>query len=266
MATNVPAVSSAIRILEHLAQKWPDVVSPGALVSELKLNRSTCYNILGVLEQAGWAASRDNTPGWTLGPRLLVLTGVTDHIKNQIAQEELEALSDELGFVVFIVDKERGGGYRVVAVAEQNSGVRVTASVGDGFPFSAPAIMQAFYSWADAIEVEKLVKIHRLIPFTKSSITSLEQLYEAFSRVRRNGYSQSIQQFDIGQGGVAAPIFDASGQVRQVVCSLAFASQLNESNVGTAGKAVRRCAESITRRSGGAPPANYRSKPVSEIS
>jgi len=262
LATNVPAVSAAIRILECLAQGWPDMVSPSTLVNELKLNRSTCYNILGVMEQAGWVTGRDNGPGWTLGPRLLVLTGVTDNIKNEIAQREIEALSAELGFVVFVAERERGGGYRVVALAEQTSGVRVTVSVGDGFPFSAPAIMQVFFSWTDDPEVERLVREYTLIPFTEKSITDLVQLKQAFIRVRRLGYSESIQQFNMAQGGVAAPIFDSAGRVRQVVCSLAFSSELDFSNVESVGNAIRRCAEAITRRSGGTPPNSYG---VSEI-
>lgn len=215
------------------------------------------------MEQAGWVTSRDKTPGWTLGPKLLTLTGVRDNVLNEIAQEEIEALTDELGFVVFIVEKEKGGGYRVIAVAEQTSGVRVTASIGDGFPFSAPAIMQAFFAWTDPSEVAKLVKTHKLLAFTDKSITSLDELNTVLAHVRQNGYSQSIQQFDIGQGGVAAPVFDTSGQVRQVICSLAFYSQLNHSNVESVGKAVRRCAEAITRRSGGIPPQNYRDQPSS---
>jgi hypothetical protein len=45
LSTDVPAVSAAVRILERLAQAWPEAVAPGTVVSELRLNRSTCYNI-----------------------------------------------------------------------------------------------------------------------------------------------------------------------------------------------------------------------------
>ncbi len=262
LATNVPAVSAAIKIIERLAQGWPELVAPGTLVNELKLNRSTCYNILAVLEQAGWVTSRDNSPGWTLGPKLLVLTGITDNVRNEIAQQEIEATSAELGFVVFIVERERGGGYRVVAAAEKTTGVRVTVSVGDGFPFAAPAIMQAFLAWTEPTEVERLVGDYGLTQFTEKSITTVEELNAALSRVRDKGYSESIQQFNTAQGGVAAPIFDSNGRVTQVVCSLAFSSQLNSANVDSAGQAVRRCAQVITRRSGGTPPIGYGSLPV----
>lgn len=257
MATNVPAVSAAIRILEFLAQEWPDSVAPATLVNELQLNRSTCYNIIGVLEQAGWVTGRANGPGWTLGPKLLVLTGVTDNVKNEIAQQEIEALSAELGFVVFVADREKSGDYRSVAVAEQTTGVRITVSVGDAFPFSAPALMRAFYAWTDEVELEQIVKERKLEKFTEKSITTFEELRKVLKVVRRKGYAESLQEFNMAQGGVAAPIFDSKGRVRQVICSLAFSSQLDSSNVESVGMAIRRCAESITRRSGGILPIDY---------
>lgn len=254
MGTEVPSVSAAIRILEALARRWPDTVSPGTLVSELQLNRSTCYNIAGTLEQAGWVTGRATKPGWTLGPRLLAITGVTDNVANEIAREEIQALSADLGFVVFLAERGRGGDYRVLTTAERGSGVRVTVSPGDSFPFSAPALMQSFLAWSGDVEVERLVGEHRLQAFTSLSMTELYQVREALAGVRRRGYAESLQQYNLAQGGVAAPIFDADGRVRQVVCSLAFSSQLNASNVASVGEAIRRCAEAITARTGGVLP------------
>lgn len=258
MATEVPAVSSAVRILETLAREWPEVVTPGALVNELKINRSTCYNIVGTLEHAGWVSGSDGRPGWTLGPRLLMLTGVTDKIKNVVAQQEIEELNQQLGFVVFVTEQKRGGGYQVVAVAERSSGVRVTVSLGNRFPFAAPALMQSFLAWTDPAEIERLVKEHELIQFTEYSITDLDQLHEALAEVRKRGYSQSLQQYNMAQGGVAAPVFDGTGKVSRVVCSLAFSTQVHSDNVAEVGEAIRGCAERITARTGGISPLEYR--------
>src|SRR5215813_7684093 len=49
----VPAVVSAVRLLERIAADWPDPVASGTLIDELGLNRSTCYNILGTLQRIG---------------------------------------------------------------------------------------------------------------------------------------------------------------------------------------------------------------------
>lgn len=256
MSSEVPAVASAVRILEYMAKEWPQPVSPATLVEELKLNRSTCYNILGTLKDLGWVKGRGGGPGWTLGPRLLVITGVTDRIRERIVQDEIDSLSEQLGFIVFAVARERAG-YRVAATAERVTGVRVSVGLGDTFPFSAPAIMQAFYAWTDLARVEASARQWGLQQFTEYSITDLADLRAALSDVRRCGYSKSLQQYNLGQGGVAAPVFDSKGRVCQVICSLAFSSQLNTSTVEAVGEKIRACAEAITNGTGGVPPDDY---------
>lgn len=254
--TEVPAVTSAVRILEYLAKEWPRPVSPGILIEELELNRSTCYNILGTLEKLGWAKGRSASPGWTLGPRLLVITGVTDRIRERIVQGEIDSLSERLGYIVFAVEAERAG-YRVTAIAERVTGVRVSVGIGDTFPFSAPAIMQAFYAWTDPARVEALARQWGLRQFTEYSVTDLPGLRAALEEVRRCGYSKSLQQYNLDQGGVAAPVFDSKGRVCQVICSLAFSSQLNAATVEAAGNKIRACAEAITNGTGGELPEDY---------
>lgn len=257
MATAVPAVSAAVRILERLARSWPEPVSPGTLVSELGLNRSTCYNIVGTLQQAGWVSGLEGRPGWTLGPRLLVITGVSEKIRLELAQEEIEALSARLNFVVFIVARQPSTGFDVLAVAERGTGVRVTVSVGDTVPFSAPALMQALLAWLDPAEAASLLSTEHIIAFTEKTVTDRRALTTALAEVRTTGYAESIQQYDVAQSGVAASVFDANGTPRYVVCSLAFSSELDATNVAEVGAQVRHCADVITLRTGGILPEHY---------
>lgn len=258
MTSDVPAVTATVRILERLAKQWPGAVAPGVLVRELGLNRSTCYNIVGTLQQAGWVTSLHGRPGWTLGPRLLIITGVTDKARLEVAQEEIEALSSALSFVVFVAARETRVGYRVLAVAELGTGVRVTVSVGDTFPFSVPALMQVSLAWLDPAEADRLLDAEGVIAFNELTITDRGELRAAFGRARSAGYAQSIQQYSMAHSGVAAPIFDADGIVRRAVCALAFSTELDAGNVAAVGAAVRRCADAITLRTGGAPPAASR--------
>jgi DNA-binding IclR family transcriptional regulator len=255
MASEVPAVTTAVRILERLAKAWPDAVAPGVLVRELGLNRSTCYNVVGTLQQAGWVAGRGVRPGWTLGPRLLIITGVTDKARLGVEQQEIEKLSSALNSTVFVAAREPRVGHRVLAVAELGTGVRVTVSVGDTFPFSAPALMQVSLAWLGRAEADRLLDAEGVIAFTERTVTDREELRAAFERARSAGYAESIQQYNMAQSGVAAPIFDADGVVRHAVCSLAFSTELGAGNVAEVGAAVRRCADLITLRTGGVVPA-----------
>ena len=254
MANNVPAVTASVRIIERLSTEWPNAVSPRDLVQDLSLNRSTCYNILATLQMAGWVRSMGDRAGWTLGPKLLTLTGVSDNIALPIVQEEMEQLTRRLGFVVFVAEPDGSGGYVAVARAERRRGVRVTVGVGEYFQFSAPALMYAFHAWDDPDEFELLVKRIGITAFTSHTITELVEIRAELERTQKRGYSISLQQFDLAQSGVAAPIFDRHGKVTRVLCSLAFSSELNEDNVDMVGKLLAECGSRVTERIGGRNP------------
>lgn len=255
MASDVPAVTSAVRILERLAAEWPAAVMPKDLVTELGLNRSTCYNILATLQQLGWVSSTGERAGWMLGPKLLTLTGVTDDMTAAIAQQEIDVLARRLGFVVFVAEPDGAGGYVVTVKAERQMGVRVTVGVGEGFPFSAPALMQAYLAWQQPEKVDELVDRFGLKQFTEHTVADRDDLHRVLADTRERGYSTSIQQYDMAQSGVAAPVFDRRGQVARVVCSLAFFTELHADNVARIGTLVGDCADRITARTGGRRPA-----------
>jgi DNA-binding IclR family transcriptional regulator len=257
VAANVPAVTAAIRILERLAAEWPRSVSPGTLVEELDLNRSTCYNILATLQRAGWATPTERA-GWSLGSRLLTLTGVSQELVGTVVQEELDALSRSLGFVAFAAERDGSGGYTVVAKAERASGIRVSVGVGDQFPFSAPALLQAFAAWTPTAELDKQIDRHGLTRFTEFTVVERAELDALLQKVREDGFSRSIRQLDLSQAAVAATVFDTKSRAAFAIVVLAFSSELDERNVEEVGAAVRQAAEHITLRIGGTPPSGYR--------
>jgi DNA-binding IclR family transcriptional regulator len=192
--------------------------------------------------------------GWTLGPRLLTLTGVTDDLALGIVREEIERLTRTLGFVVFVAEPDGSGGYVAVARAEQRRGVRVTVGVGEYFQFSAPALMYAFYAWQETDQFEQVAKRVGIKAFTENTITEHDAMLRELEQTRKRGYSVSLQQYDLAQSGVAAPIFDHHGKVSRVLCSLAFSSELNQDNVERTGQLLADCGMRITERIGGRVP------------
>lgn len=247
---DVPAVANAVRVLERLASAWPEPLPVATLTEELGIYRSTCYNILGTLEKAGWAMARGSRSGWSLGPRLLALA-VREDAVSAIVQRELDSLGNQLGFVVFTVRQSGSGEYLVIAKAERGQGVRVTVSVGDKFPFSAPAIMQAYYAWSASDQFTLQVRRHGISEFTPYTVTDISQVRGELERTRERGYGVSIQEYDLAQSGIAAPIFDARGRVTMVLCTLGFSSELTDNNAKQVGEMVRDAAVRITTQTGG---------------
>ena len=254
MSSNVPAVVSSVRLLERLASEWPDGVATSVLVSDLGLNRSTCYNILATLQEMGWVTNLGARVGWRLGAKMFALGGVGRDQHLRYMQSVIDELSDELGFVVFVAERDAGGGYAVIAKAERRSGVRVTAEVGDKFEFSAPALMHAFEAWTPPEEFDRLVADHGMTQFTQFTVTEHDRLRERLDSVRQSGYSRSVREYNLSQGAVAAPIFDARGRTTFALCTLAFSTHLNDDNVHEVGPLMHEAAERITLHLGGDSP------------
>ncbi|MFJ9243878.1 IclR family transcriptional regulator [Streptomyces sp. NPDC101776] len=254
MTARVPAVASTARIIERIAADWPEPVSPRVLVSELNMNRSTCYNILATLQDAGWVRSLGDRAGWTLGPRLLTLTGVTDDVASAIVREEIDQSARRLGFVVFAAEPDGSGGYVVVARAEHRRGIRVTVGVGEYFQFSAPALMYAFHSWSDPETFSDEIARVGVNAFTPNTLTERAAILAEAEQTRGRGFSVSLQQYDVAQSGVAAPVFDRHGQVAMVLCCLAFSSELRRDNVEAVGRLLAAGGLRVTERLGGRVP------------
>jgi IclR family acetate operon transcriptional repressor len=142
----------------------------------------------------------------------------------------------------------------VLAKADYGQGVRITVGLGDTFQFSAPAIMRAFLAWSDPVEVDRLIDRHGLTAFTPETVVDRAALRGVLADTRQRGYGISIREYDLGQSGVSAPVFDDQGRVTMALCSLAFASELNESTVADAGELIRESGLRITERIGGAAP------------
>jgi coenzyme F420-dependent glucose-6-phosphate dehydrogenase len=256
VSNEVPAVSAAIRILERIAAEAPRAVSPGLLASELGLNRSTCYNILATMQRSGWVNNMGSRSGWTLGPGLLALTGISQESIHEIVQEEIDDVCRRLGYVVFAAQQDGSGGYTVIAVSDPRRGVRVVVDVGDRFPFSAPALMQALYAYRPFEKFRDVARSRVVERFTDLTVTDLGELEALFAQVREQGYSTSIRQFNLAQGAAAAPVFDRLGQPTLALGTLAFSSDLDESNAHQVGRLIRSAADRITGRTGGVVPVD----------
>jgi IclR family acetate operon transcriptional repressor len=119
-----------------------------------------------------------------------------------------------------------------------------------------PALMQAYLAWQPR-RVDELVDRHGLKQFTEHTVTDRDELMRVLATTRERGYSTCVQQYDLAQSEVAAPVFDRRGQVSRLVCSLALFTELHADNAARVGRLVSDCADRITTRTGGhrPPPA-----------
>jgi len=106
----------------------------------------------------------------------------------------------------------------------------------------------AFLAWSETAEVDRLIDrtADRVTPET---VVDRAALRGVLADTRERGYGISIREYDLGQSGVSAPVFDDAGRVTMALCSLAFSSELNESTVADAGTLIRASGLRITSAS-----------------
>ncbi|MFJ9590944.1 IclR family transcriptional regulator [Streptomyces acidicola] len=254
MANEVPAVSAAIRLVEHIAAEAPQAVSAGTLAGALGLNRSTCYNILATLQEAGWVNNLGNRSGWTLGPGLSALAGLGDEVIISVVKEEVDRLCRQLGLAVFAAQEDGSGNYTVVAVGDPGRGVRVTVDVGDRFPFSAPGLMQSFWAYRPFTEFLGLARSRLVERFTEFTIHGLDELSTVFTQVREQGYGSSIRQFNVAHSGATSTVFGPDGEPKLALMTITFSSELDWSDLDRVGPSIRDAAARATARIGGSMP------------
>lgn len=250
MATEVPAVATAMRIMEAIAAEAPNPVSAGALAAGLNVNRSTCYNILDTLQAGGWVNKAGQRAGWTLGPAVAALSA-RRHVE---VQDEIDRLCQRLGCVVFAGEEDATGGYAVVAVADPGRGIRVTVNVGDRFSFSTPGLMYAFWPYRPWEEFIAVAQRHALERFTEHTTVDIDEIARNFARVRQRGFGHSIKEYNTAHSGATATVFGPDGAPRLAIVTLAFSSDLDWDNLEQIGETLREAAARITARIGGKAP------------
>lgn len=248
----VPAVNLAVRVIEFLVAEWPQPVPVGRFVSDLGINRSTCYNVLATLQESNWVLNLGDRAGWTLGSRLLTLTGASEKFLGPILGDELENLGRALGIVVYAAKEDADGGYTVVARSDPNTGIRLTVGVGDRFPYSSPALMGAFWAFRRRDAFADLVSERPLEMFTEHTLHVDDALRE-LDAIADRGYSRVIRQFTGETAAVGAPVVDARGRVTLVICGVALTTDLNETNIDRVGELIRDAAARTSAMLGGVP-------------
>ncbi|OBJ12644.1 IclR family transcriptional regulator [Mycobacterium sp. 1482292.6] len=122
----------------------------------------------------------------------------------------LESLRDASGETACFFRRE--GPFRVcVAIAETRHGIRREMHVGKIVPLHVGSAGRVLMAWDDDALREVLAS--DLARFTDATVTDPDVLRANVEEARRMGFAITSGERDEGATGVAAPVFDARGQV-----------------------------------------------------
>ena len=101
----------------------------------------------------------------------------------------------------------------IVESLESSQALRVSSYAGTRASYHATACGRALLAWQAEAFRRAILDVHPLPPSTPRTITDLDRLNAVLEDCRRTGWTGEYEESEIGSACVAAPIFDARGEV-----------------------------------------------------
>jgi DNA-binding IclR family transcriptional regulator len=208
----IQSVQRAVGILRELAGAGRRL-GVTELAERLGVAKPTVHAMLRTLEAEGLVVQDADSSRYALGPGLVLLGNayLDGHELRTRSLTWADQLATRAGEAVW-VGVLAGDHVLVVHHAFRPEGAVQILEVGASVPWSACALGKAIVAFeSEAVEARLLGG--DLAVLTGASITSPERLAEQLADVRQRGYALEEQEAALGDAGIAAPVFDRSGQV-----------------------------------------------------
>ena len=263
--TVLRTVDRALSLLEFVASAAVEPTAKEA-ATKLGVHVATCYHLVNTLERRGYLVK---------GPRGSLRLGWKIAAVHQSFVSKMQPRGDFLSVLRNLSRQTeetaylagwRDGDVVLEAVVEGPRPVRVTGLyVGLRGDAHCRASGKAILAYLPEDALEKFVSEKPLTARTPNTITNPEELRRALIEVRRQGYALDREEFAIGLGCVAAPYFDAKGEVAGAVTVSAPVPRFYEF-LGSLTKAVLSAGEALSRLLGYSEsyPPPYRPEPLSK--
>jgi DNA-binding IclR family transcriptional regulator len=231
----VPAVTKAIAIVRHINQAGSGGVSLMDISISLGVTKSHCYNILKGLTRAGWLVHDDARRTYMLSARMLsdISSIFSRRALSTVIHEELDKLSTATGIPCVLTRVERDGSFVAIDRSEAAGELLFTAPIGFRFGPDAPAQMRVRLAYLSRDEREN--ELARWTPraYTLTTIIDKDELRLELEATRARGYGVSRAEFTPEVMTLAAPIFDAFGNVQMILQCPGLATRVivEESNI-----------------------------------
>jgi IclR family acetate operon transcriptional repressor len=247
------SLQKAFAIIEALAGEAGSM-SAAEVARTVQLPRATAYRMLCDLADAGYVL-RETGTGYRLSLKLLGLAhGALDRTDlRQVARPHLEMLRDRCRETVHLGVAENG---RMVHIEKlEGSGpFTVSPRVGRSVPMHCTAMGKAVLAFLPSTDVPGIVARHGLSRHTANTIVSWHALADELSRVRRQGYAVSNEEYEQGVRCIGAPIWDYRGEARAALGVSTPAVRLPLARIAAWGAMVREAASAVSQALGWAPP------------
>ena len=203
-------IRKALDVLDQFTETRP-VLGITEISHATGINKSIVHKILGTLMESDLIARDADTRRYRLGPGIVKLAG--RHLANlrplDIARPHLLRLWEETAETIhFVVQQDLS--IMIAQVYESPRTLRVSSHLGEVVALHCSAAGKVFLAFGGSDQLERLID-GGLEASTPNTIVEPDVLRAELSKVRRDGYSLSREEYEIDFCSLAAPVFDSAG-------------------------------------------------------
>jgi DNA-binding IclR family transcriptional regulator len=250
-------VGRAMEVLEFVAQR---PMRASEIAEGLSLKWTTAYRSLTYLLENRYLRRDEATGIYSIGPRLYSLgqAYLMNHPLRDAGGAALRALAYETGASAQLNEREGFQATVLMAVDPKLEMIPKTTPEYH-FPLHTGAKGLTLLAFSEPAVFEGMIR-EPLPALTENSITDPAVLRDALARIRTQGYAATREDVQIGTGSVAAPVFQADGELAGAVCVIVRAEELNDNErmaalVGAAAGTAREISIRLGWRYGDQPAA-----------
>jgi len=253
------SVARVLHLLDRLAgmpQGTSHGVSLSVLAKATDTPKTTLLGLLRGLAAEGYALQANGV--WRLGPEAYglaraILAGQQDSGLGALGHAALERLAEATGesAMLAVLAPDRSAMVYTDKV-ESRTALRFAATVGDHRPIHCTSSGRVMLAFMPPPWPEEFLRKARLTPLTGSSVTDRRSLRRIVAEVREQGYAVTFGEATEGVVGIAAPVFDAGGEVVAAIMMAAPQARAQSRLAGLA-RRVRQAGRELSRLLGHRP-------------
>jgi IclR family acetate operon transcriptional repressor len=249
--TSSNAVGRALSILEMVAESNKGL-SNSDLSRRLKIPKSSASYILRVLEKRDYL-QRDAGGKYRLGLKLLSLTGgaMTHLDVREVAKPILvEFLKKSRLPEVHLAVLDNGRAVYIEKIEDEKSFIKMDIWVGHRLPVHTTAIGKILVSFLPEEEILRILELRGMERKTRKSITNPQKFLREAARVRQYGFAVDDEENAEGVRCIAAPIFDAKGNIAAALGTSSVIMHIDETHLPKIVDLVKKAGSKVSRQMG----------------
>jgi len=246
---HLSSVGAALRLLKTFTVEEPEM-GITALANRLGLAKSTVHRLASTLVSEGFLERNPTDGRYRLGLTLFAM-GTLVRRRINVAEEStplLHALCEQSGETIHLAVLH-GSDILYLRNIESRHAIRPRSYLGVRKPAFCTSEGRALLAFSPPLVQAKVLRAP-LAARTSHTITDMARLQQALEDVHRAGYAVDDEESEEAMRGIAAPIFDATGQVVAAVGLAGPTQRLPKTKIRQYASMVAHCAQAISRRLG----------------